>query len=392
MTLAFDVLCFASKEWRSHRQRPHWVAAGLAEHGARVLFVENMGTRLPQVREAGRVAKKVESWARTSARPPPRRTAEAVIVDSPLVVPLQHLAPVRAVGGRLLASRLSRRLRSDRPLVVWTYLPMPVVRDVAARLGASLLVYDWADDAATHVLSPSAAHRRRLARWEDEMAAAADLVLFSSAELQRRRGAAARHGVLVPHGAPPVRGGEARPVPAVVADRPHPRVGFVGSITEFTDLALIEAIAVARPEWTVLLVGPARVRLTRLRALPNVVITGEVPHDEVMAMLPALDAAFIAYRVTPATSSASPIKVHEYLAYGLPVVSVDIPEVRSLAPQVEIASEPEAFVAALDRAVAQGRRTGVGSRITWHQRVQEMIGHVDDALAAGMGAVARVPS
>jgi len=57
---------------------------------------------------------------------------------------------------------------TDRGLLV------PVIRDVAQSLGAALVVYDWADDAAAHALTRSSRHRRRLARWEDEMAAAAE--------------------------------------------------------------------------------------------------------------------------------------------------------------------------------------------------------------------------
>jgi glycosyltransferase involved in cell wall biosynthesis len=261
---------------------------------------------------------------------------------------------------------------------------MPVIRDVTRRLDAALLVYDWADDASAHVLTRSGAHRRRLAGWEDEMAAAADVTFLSSAELMRRRGAVCRHAVLMPHGAPVVPA-DAEPPPA--QRREHlgkPRIGFVGSITEFTDLPLVEGLARARPDWSFVLVGPARVSVKALASLPNVTLVGAVPHPEVLALLPSLDAAIIPYHVTPATEAASPVKVHEYLAFGLPVVSVDIPEVRDLEPGVAVATGTEGFLAALDDAVCRGRQppaTG-GQRASWAEQVETMAAHVTLALEA----------
>jgi glycosyltransferase involved in cell wall biosynthesis len=378
MDLSFDVVCFASKEWASHRQRPHWVAAELARRGAQVLFIENLGTRLPHPGELRRVAAKVRRWASTSVAPREHEVAPRLTVDSPLVPPLQHWPSMRRIGRGMLARRVRRRLtpRPGARLVLWTYLPMPVIGDVARTLDADLLVYDWADDASAHMVGASAAQRRRVRAWEDEMLAVADLVFVASAELLRRRMTRRANVVALPHGAP-----LATALPPRKGDHEHPTIGFVGSITEFTDLELVAELARARPSWSFVLVGPARVPVRALRAVPNVTIAGERDHDEVHGFLASFDAAIVPYRVTPAIEVASPLKVHEYLAYGLPVVSVDIPEVRALVPRVELAHDTATFLAALDRAVAKGRRPGEPSAATWDERVDEMVIHVERALA-----------
>jgi len=154
----------------------------------------------------------------------------------------------------------------------------------------------------------------------------------------------------------------------------------VGSITEFTDLELVAELARARPDWSFVMVGPARVPLAGLRALPNVTVTGERDYDEVHRFLASFDAAIVPYRLTPAIEVSSPLKVHEYLAYGLPVVSVDIPEVRALTPSVELAHGVDEFLAALDRAVIKGRGPAEPSAGTWAERVDEMLIHLDRAL------------
>ena len=391
MDPGFDVVCFAGKEWRSHRQRTHWIVTELADRGSHVLFVENLGTRLPHLRETRRAVAKVSRWALTSASPTEREVAPRIDVDSPLVPPFQHWRIMRRLLSAVLLRRLQRRLSwrdPDRPLVVVTYLPMPVIRDVARAIKADLLVYEWSDEASTHMIDARPAHRRRVARWEDEMRAAADLVFVASAELLRRRCADRPDAITLPHGAPRVdaapsggqRGGPSG----------HPTIGFVGSITEFTDLDLVLDLAQERPEWSFVMVGPARVSTAKLRDAGNVTFTGNVDYEAIDGYLASFDAAIIPYRITPAIEVSSPLKVHEYLAHGLPVVSVDIPEVRDLAPDVEVADGSVEFLDALDRALVRGRRTAQPMP-TWPDRVDEMVTHIRAALPAPEEP-SRVPS
>ncbi|HEX6310994.1 MAG TPA: hypothetical protein VF152_05160, partial [Acidimicrobiia bacterium] len=300
MDLPFDVVCFASKDWRSHRQRPHWVAMELGRRGASVLFVENVATRLPHLREAKRVVAKLGRWTRSSVSTTGNEVAPGIVVDAPLVPPLQHWRWVRRLAANRLARRVRRRLRrrAGRRLVVLTYLPMPVIGDVATLLGADLLIYDWADDASSHMVGASVRHRQRVAVWENQMLANAGLVFVASAELLRRRCATRPDAVGLPHGAPfPRQVARARSEASCTGP---PTIGFVGSITEFTDLGLVAELARARPEWSFVMVGPARVRLDELRAMPNVVLTGGLEYEEVHGYLASFDAAIVPYRVTPA--------------------------------------------------------------------------------------------
>jgi glycosyltransferase involved in cell wall biosynthesis len=381
----WNVVCFSGVDWKSHRQRPHWLMSAFAERGARVLFVDNLGTRLPRLRDTQAVARKLSGWARSSrtARPGGRG---AIRVDSPVVLPLQHLGLVRRIGRATLVRRLRRRLSPSRPLVVWTYLPLPVIADTAKALGADLLVYDWSDDARERVLSPSARQRARIGRWEDQMAERADVVFVASAELLRSRAPANPRTFLVPHGAPRKgREGAARPEPhPSLADLPRPRIGYIGSISEWTDLDLVDRLARERPGWSFVMVGPVRTRAKGLRQRPNVILTGERPHEEIPSLLAGFDVAIIPYRVSPAMAAASPVKLREYLAAGLPVVSVDVPEVREFAPPVRVASGPEEFLAQIEAALTDERpRHRRSPRATsWEERAEEMIARMSEALHA----------
>lgn len=372
------IVCFAGVDWEYNRQRPHWVMSALAERGASVLFIDNLGLRLPRASDARRVARRLSRWFRTSVRPG-AEVRPRIRRDAPVVLPLERPRPLRSLMRRVLVRRVRRRLPSGRPLIVWTYSPLPLIRDAAGALGADLLVYDWADDAAEHVLFSSATRRRRIASWEDTMARQADLVLVSSKELLDRRGSPNPRTFLVPHGRPPPlpRG---TPPPEAEAI-PRPRIGFLGTISDWLDIDLLGEVAAARPQWSFVFVGPRRARVDRLERLPNVTLTGPRRHEDVGGFLAAFDVAMIPYRLVPATMAASPIKLHEYLAHGLPVVSTDLPEVRRFSPPVELARDPQSFVGAIERSLRRGRSTTPARGVRWEERADEMVALVADALA-----------
>lgn len=374
----WTIVCFSGIDWDYNRQRPHWVMSALADRGASVLYIDNIGVRLPRLSDARRVARRLSRWLGTSIRPA-AEVRPRIRRDAPLVLPIDRPAFVRSFMARSLVRRIRRRLPRGRPLVVWTYSPLPIIADATRALHADLLVYDWADDASEHVLFSGAARRRRIAGWEEEMARGAGVVFVSSRELLARRGSPNPRTFLVPHGGPPPPPQPPRPVPEALA-LPRPRIGFVGTISEWLDLDLLESLASARPQWSFLFVGPQRTRTDRLEVLPNVTFTGPRRHEAVDGFMSALDVALIPYRVAPATMAASPIKLHEYLAHGLPVVSTDLPEVRSFAPPVQIAEGSRGFLEAIERALAGGRSAPARRGIVWADRVEEMVARISEVL------------
>ena len=120
----WDVLFFSSVDFASHAQRPQAVARELVARGARVLYVDNLGLRLPGVGDHRRVTRRLRS---ALAKPD---VANPITVLSPMVPPFAHWPRARRFLRDWLLARV-RLWRSDRPLVVWTYLPNPVIAEVA---------------------------------------------------------------------------------------------------------------------------------------------------------------------------------------------------------------------------------------------------------------------
>jgi len=143
-----------------------------------------------------------------------------------------------------------------------------------------------------------------------------------------------------------------------------------------TDFGLVAHLADARPDWQIVMLGPVvKIDPATLPRRSNLHYLGMKAYDELPSYLAGWDVALMPFALNESTRFISPTKTPEYLAGGRPVVSTPIRDVVRPYGElelVEIAGDPEAFVAAAERAMA---RFGEGSeeREGWLRRVDEFI-------------------
>ncbi len=159
----------------------------------------------------------------------------------------------------------------------------------------------------------------------------------------------------------------------------HPVVGFFGAIEAWVDLELLAFLGRARPDWTFLMIGRMEVPIGDLARLPNFIFTGPKPYETLPTWAKAFDAAIIPFRQNELVRNVNPLKLREYLATGKPVVSVPMPELNRFAHCIELASTPEEFLQALERALSSddepkrlARRREVAG-MSWDARVEEVL-------------------
>jgi len=186
---------------------------------------------------------------------------------------------------------------------------------------------------------------------------------------------------VVPNGIEPEEwAGEAPEAPAWLEKIPSPRAIYVGTIDSRLDTDGLAALAQARPELQVVLVGPVAdgPHISPLRGLPNIHLHGLIGRAEVVAALRNSELTLLAHRRTPLTEAMSPLKVYEYLAAGKPVLATDLGPVRGLDPRVLLAERVEDFIDLVDTALAMGtadetERLAFIDENTWTARHRDIL-------------------
>jgi glycosyltransferase involved in cell wall biosynthesis len=132
-------------------------------------------------------------------------------------------------------------------------------------------------------------------------------------------------------------------------------VGFLGSVQYWIDFDLIRFLALARPAWSFVLIGPRGrlARVEKIARLPNVHLLGARAYETLPSYLSGFDVCLNPYVLDEVARHCSPLKLYEYLASGKPVVSVDMPEARKFAEVIAIGGGYDEILRRLDAALAR---------------------------------------
>jgi glycosyltransferase involved in cell wall biosynthesis len=242
---------------------------------------------------------------------------------------------------------------------------------------AAFSVYRMCDATADFPDTP-----RSFAAIEAETCRRAGLVVATARALvARAKSLGARRVLFLPNACEPepfaARG--AAPAPGIEppalapAGSRRPCAIYAGALDSWFDVELVRDTARLLPRWTFVLVGPARARLVEIEGLPNVRLLGPRPYASLPALFADADAGIVPFRLTPMTHAIHPIKVYEYLAAGLPVVSTPMQETAAMGAPIALAAGAQEFARALETARLSGaaarlERQAYARRNSWDAR------------------------
>jgi glycosyltransferase involved in cell wall biosynthesis len=118
---------------------------------------------------------------------------------------------------------------------------------------------------------------------------------------------------------------------------------------------MLEAVARARPRWSLAMIGPVvKIDPAELPRLPNIHYLGQRQYADLPGYVKGFDVCIMPFALNAATRFISPTKTLEYMAAHKPIVSTPVADVvGAYGDIVAIAGDPEAFVGAAERALAE---------------------------------------
>ncbi|MEO0964982.1 MAG: glycosyltransferase [Planctomycetota bacterium] len=385
------VLFVAMENWDEMWRRNQPVAAGFADLlGDRPVLYVGRHRDVSHLVRKKRIGEALAATFGGNALRPSGTHGNVHLINPVKLLP-NTLAPCRAFNRwheRVQLRSALRRLGVRRPML-WMN-PYYAVH-MPGRMNEGLSVYDVGDD-WTRAPQSSAAEKRRTIAEDESLTRKADVNIMVSEALIRLKQGVAERLHHIPNGVYAERyAGVAEhaiaPHPAI-ASLAGPVLGYTGTLhDERIDVELVAALADARPDFTIALVGPSHLRPASRELLGsrnNVRFIDPVPFEQVPALMAGFDVSIVPHRVNDFTESLSPLKLYEAMAAGLPMVSTPVAGFRDHADLFDLAASHAGFIAAVERALdeSHGRaiaRRAAAERHTWPSRLEAILTALHEA-------------
>lgn len=368
-----DILCF-SHDWTGDPLSKTHLMRVLSRDN-RILWINAIANRMPTAssKDLSRIVKKLKSFTE-----PIKEVEENIFVLNPLAIPAYGNEAVKTFNQKFLLHQVKkamRKLNFKNPL---NMVFNPAAGLLAGKLNETELIYYCVDE---YTAFTGAA--KGLKEIEEDLFRKSNLVIVSAEKLFESKKKfnentfIIRHGVDFNHFRKALN--EETKIPDEIKDLPHPIIGFHGLLADWVDFELIKKTAEHFKNGSVVLIGKITVdaekKVKILDDVPNIRFLGRKPYAELPAYCKGFDVALNPFAINELTLAANPLKVREYLAAGLPVVSTDIPEVRSLKHCL-VGKNHEDFIRQIETALADSApREEISNSIreeSWDAKVDEL--------------------
>jgi len=377
-----DLICFCGQDWWYHnRAHSDFQFMTRIARTRKVLLVNSLGMRMPtpgrSTRPFRRIFRKLGSILRYHRYPLPELPDFSVF--SPIFLPLYGNPMLRAWNARFIRWQVELIARLRGIVEPHVFATMPTAWDVAAPMRRRSLTYNRSDKHSAF----GEVNTGAIVSLENALLERADRVLYSArAFLESERCVVGERGYLLDHGVDLSRFEKAERGHPELAELPRPIIGFFGGFDDYViDFDLLERVATTFEDASLVLIGDTTLPLDRLTRHANVHYLGYRQYKEIPSLGAEFDVALMPWLDNDWIRHCNPIKLKEYLALGLEVVTTWFPEVDHYADLVHVARSSDEFLEAirrvLDGAKAPGDRRHVLESATWDQRTQELLDILD---------------
>ena len=306
--------------------------------------------------------------------------SEVYVWTPPLMLPINWMSPkshdilVQNNVNRLLKGlrRVMKQLAMIRPLVINGLNPvfgLPMLN----QLNECATIYYCFDEIT--ILDWMSRHG---SRYEPDYLQRVDAVVTTSETLRRSKAVLQSKAYCVKNGVNFDLFNQARQL-AQTQPPIKPVVGYLGTADNRVNIDIVEHCVRTMPDVTFQFIGEVHepTLTKRLSGYPNVLFTPSHQPAALPPLLASMSAAMIPFVCNEHTYTIYPLKINEYLAAGLPVVSTPFSILDDFDGVIELAASPEEFAQALRQALDDTIPKRIDERVTmaknnsWAKRAEE---------------------
>lgn len=290
--------------------------------------------------------------------------AQVHVLTLPPFLPANWLASATsydrllAFNARLALSSIKaamKQLGFEKPIHINAFNPA-LGNALAGKLDEQLLVYYCYDEiSAANWIS------KHGSRHEQAFLSKVDLTIVSSAQLLLDKGPLTKRCKLVKNG---VSLSLFQNQSRKAIEKKGIRIGYLGSIDERLDFDLLYDLAIQHPEYQFQFVGRVveKTQVARLAALENCEFLGPQAVTDLSGFVAGFQVGLIPFKCNKLTAGIYPLKINEYLAVGVPVITTPFTDLSELAAVAYQADTAQAFSEVIPQVLAEDTADSVEER------------------------------
>ncbi len=379
-------ICFG-EDWGRHPTSTQHLIREFSKYN-HILWVNSVSTRLPRLSlyDLNRIFVKFKEW-RTQ---PQQKELNNLKIVSPLAIPAHQIRIFRMANKFLLFRQISKRIKepaSKKPIL---WLSGPSVVDMLGRFNEVLSIYYCGDEFSEY----PGVSKKTIIEMERELLSRADLVIVSSEKLYQAKRIYNKNTFIITHGVDfehfERRNYINKPIPEELKGIKKPIIGFYGLIENWVDLDLFEHLARNKPEWSLVLIGKSIVSLKSLKKYSNIHFLGPINYQKLPQYSLNFDAALMPFKINELTIFVNPLKMFEYMASGLPIVSTHLPELDKYSKIVKLAASKEEFLEKINECLEEKDKSyilegiKIASKETWQKKAEAISSLIETRLPEGV--------
>jgi len=174
-----------------------------------------------------------------------------------------------------------------------------------------------------------------------------------------------------------------------IAQIPQPIIGYVGVIQEnriYMDL--IEHIAKKNPDKSIVMIGPIwrKKDYEKLKQYSNIYLLGAKTYQAIHDYINQFDVGIIPHLVNEFIKYTCPMKLYEYMACGIPIVTTDAPGVEEFKDYIKITNNFDEFNKFIDEELKTNSPEKIDARLqaikehTWAKKIDQMLSYVNEKI------------